>query len=436
MTYAIAELKPDEPGGFCPRGAAADLWRHKGREVMLSGPAETGKTFLCCHKLDALLWKYPRSQAVMVRKTLASLFPSVFQTYRKITGVDSPIVYYGGEKKPEWADYPNGSRLYFAGMDKAGKALSSERDFIYVNQAEELTVNDWETLTTRCTGRAANAPYPQMMGDCNPGPPTHWIKHRPSLAFLESRHEDNPTLYDDAGTITERGVGTMTTLDALTGVRYLRLRKGIWAGAEGMIYEEWDSSVHEIDAMPTGWQDWRKIRSIDFGFTNPFTCQWWAIDGDGRMYLYRECYGTRRLVSDWARLINDLSQGERISETVCDHDAEDRATLASCGINSLAAHKSVVPGIEAVQKRLRRAGDGKPRLYLLRGCVIDRDSALADAHRPTCTADEISGYVWASQQDGRAAKEEPVKVNDHGLDALRYAVAFIDGLGYYSAGAE
>ena len=132
MTFQVVELKPTERGGFAPRGAAADLWRSKASEVIIAGPAETGKTWGCCQKLDALLWKYPGAQAVMVRKALQSLYGTVMQTYLKVVGDESPVRPFGG-CKPEWFDYPNGSRLYLGGMDKPGKVLSAERDFIYIN---------------------------------------------------------------------------------------------------------------------------------------------------------------------------------------------------------------------------------------------------------------------------------------------------------------
>jgi phage terminase large subunit len=242
---------PKGGGGYEPRGAAVALWRCRDHEVLLSGPAETGKTLACLHKLDALAWKYPGMQAVIVRKTYNSVIGSCLQTYtRKVLGPDTPVVAYGGSR-PEWFDYPNGSRVYVGGMDKPGKVLSSERDVIYVNQAEELALADWETLTTRCTGRAGNMPYAQMMGDCNPGAPSHWILKRRdagSLTMLESRHVDNPTLFTAAGEITEQGKRSMAVLDALTGVRKARLRDGRWVQAEGGIYEQWDVARHLIDA--------------------------------------------------------------------------------------------------------------------------------------------------------------------------------------------
>jgi len=47
--------------------------------------------------------------------------------------------------------------------------------------------------------------------------------------------------------------------------------------------------------------------------------------------------------------------------------------------------------------------------------------------RPTSTAQEFPGYVWPETKAGRAADEMPVKADDHGLDALRYMVMYLDG---------
>jgi phage terminase large subunit len=91
-----------------------------------------------------------------------------------------------------------------------------------------------------------------------------------------------------------------------------------------------------------------------------------------------------------------------------------------------AAIKTVKPGLEAVQARLRVAGDGRPRLFIVRDALVERDPALVEAGLPAGTIEEITGYVWATGPDGKPAKEEPEKKNDHGMDALRYMVAQLD----------
>ena len=166
---------------------------------------------------------------------------------------------------------------------------------------------------------------------------------------------------------------------------------------------------------------------VDFGYTNPFVCQWWAVDGDGRMYLYREIYYAGKLVEDHAKDIKENSEGERIDTTVCDHDAEGRATLERHGVPTTAALKPVLDGIQAVESRLKVAGDGKPRLYVMRDALVERDPELARLYKPLCTEDEFPAYVWPESKDGKPVKEEPVKINDHGMDATRYAVMYLDG---------
>jgi len=420
-SYVIAELAEGEAGGFAPRGAVKQLWQSRDFETIVSGPAETGKTWGCLQYADALLWKYAGAQGAIVRKTFKSAVASAVRTFRRIVGDRSPLRFYGGDK-PEWIDYPNGSRLWVIGLDDPQKVLSSERDFFFVNQAEELTLDDWQTLTTRCTGRGATMPYTRIFGDCNPGPPTHWIKHRASLRLLESRHEDNPTLYDDAGELTAQGIITMGVLDALTGVAKERLRYGRWAAAEGVVYEGYNAN-HLIDPFPIP-SSWRRIRAIDFGFTNPFVCQWWAFDGDGRMYRYREIYRTNRIVEDHARDIIRLSAGENIEATVSDHDREDRETLHRHGVRTVAANKAIKPGIEEVESRFRKAGDGKPRIFFLRDALVERDEELLAKRQAICTEQEFALYVYPKGVDGRPIKEEPVKEHDHGMDAMRYAVRY------------
>jgi PBSX family phage terminase large subunit len=427
-TYSIIEATPDSKIGYQPFGAAADLWMTKSREVMISGPAETGKTLAALQKLDALAWKYPNLHGLIVRKTRASMDASVLKTYQdKVLTDDSPIAIYGGHK-PEWFDYPNGSRLVVGGLDKAGKVLSAEYDVIYVNQAEELMLAEWETLLTRCTGRAGNMPYSQIMGDCNPSQRTHWILGRANekkLTFLESRHEDNPTLFDpDTGEITAQGKASLAVLDSLSGVRYLRLRVGKWVSAEGQIYSDYDPTIHLIDHFDIP-DEWRRIRVIDFGLVHAFVCHWYALDEDGRMYLYREIYMTGRTVATHAKDINRLSEGERIEATICDHDAEDRMTLFENGISNRPAIKDVLQGIGKVQDRLKKQADGRPRLFFLRDSLVEVDQSLKLEHRPYNTVQEIDDYIWKDN----ARREEPVKENDHGVDTVRYGVMYGDGIG-------
>lgn len=401
------------------RGAAAEAQAIGSHEWILSGPAETGKTFGGLHRVDSELRRVPGSKWVIVRKVRADMGGTVLSTWDRISRLrGTPPVAYGGNE-PQWYDYPNGSRVYTVGMDRPGKVLSGEYDGIYVNQAEELRLEDWETLSTRVTGRGAKTEIPMLCGDCNPGPTSHWIPKREALRMLHSRHEDNPTLYSEAGELTEQGIKTFAVLDSLTGVRKERLRFGRWVSAEGVVYEAFDRGLHVVSFTPP--PGGRRIRAVDFGYTNPFTCQFWWIDHDGKMFLYREIYRTQRLVEDHAKDILRLSAGETFEATVADHDAEDRATLARYGISTIPARKDISVGIQAAQARLA-AG----RLFVCEGALAERDEALAERRRPVCLLDEIETYSWPKAADGRPLKEEPVKADDHAMDAMRYAVMYLE----------
>ncbi|HEY9015154.1 MAG TPA: phage terminase large subunit, partial [Gemmatimonadales bacterium] len=315
--------------------------------------------------------------------------------------------------------YPNGSEIVVGGLDKPEKVMSTEFDLIYIQEATECEERDWEMATTRL--RNGRMPYQQLIGDCNPDAPTHWLYQRSQQGqtlLLESRHEDNPSVTPEY----------LARLDALTGVRYKRLRLGLWVAAEGIVYEGWDPAIHRIDRFEIP-ADWPRYWVVDFGFTHPFVWQAWAEDPDGRLYRYREIYRTGRLVQDHAEEIQAVTQGEPFpTAIICDHDAEDRATLERyLGMPTLPAHKSISDGIQAVALRLRSAGDGKARLFFLRDSLVERDPALSDRKLPGCTEEEFDGYVW-NEGGGRRKGEEPLKLNDHGADCVRYLVAHVDSL--------
>lgn len=425
----VPDLRP-ENRPYQPRGQALELLYCKDPEVIMSGPAGTGKSRAWLEKLHLIAQKYPDSRQLIVRKTRESLTESALVTFEeKVLPPNHPAVASGGQRKNRQSyQYPNGSVIVVGGLDKPSKVMSTEYDTIYVQEAIELSENDWESLTTR--NRNFVVPCQQVGGDTNPDGPKHWVKlraDRGQTRFLESRHEDNPVLWDARNHCwTPKGLVYIAKLDALTGARLLRLRHGRWVTAEGAVYEEFDRAVHLVDKFEVP-ADWSRIRVIDFGFTNPFCCQWWAIDPDGRMYLYREIYCTQRTVRVHAELINELSGDECYEATVADHDAEDRATLEESGICTIPAVKAVSPGIQAVKERLKLVGEpARPRLMLMRDALVERDELLEEAKRPCSTAEEFDCYMRRKIQTGKADDENPVKVNDHGMDAMRYGVAFVD----------
>jgi phage terminase large subunit len=89
------------------------------------------------------------------------------------------------------------------------------------------------------------------------------------------------------------------------------------------------------------------------------------------------------------------------------------------------AFKEVIPGIQAVSARLQKAGDGKPRLFILRDSLVQEDERLQDLRKPASTAAEFEGYIW-DQTAGKKRGEKPIETDNHGMDALRYMVYWRD----------
>lgn len=400
---------------FRPFPWQVKAWKDLSPVLLATGSAGGGKSRFCAEKLHGYMKRYPGSMGLMLRKTRESMTNStvLFMT-TEVIGPDPGVHHVPSKNRFE---YSNGSILAYGGMKDDDQreqirsiGLRGGVDIAWLEEANKFTENDFNEVRARIRGKAA--PWRQVLLSTNPDAPGHWIYKRliqggEASVYYSSAIDNpsNPTEYIDA-------------LKSLTGVLGLRLREGKWVQAEGVVYEDYDASIHLIDPFPIP-DEWRRIRSIDFGYTNPFTCQWWAIDGDGRMYLYREIYETQRLVEDLARDIVRLSAGERIEYTVADHDAEDRATLQRHGVSTVPAQKDVSPGIQALQSRFRVAGDGKPRIFIFRRALVQRDPKLAGIRLPTCLEEELPIYVWPDE--GKRNREQPVKEFDHGCDAARYA---------------
>jgi phage terminase large subunit len=153
------------------------------------------------------------------------------------------------------------------------------------------------------------------------------------------------------------------------------------------------------------------IRSIDFGYNNPFVCLWIFRSEDDVWTVYDEHYAARRLLDYHAAEIQRRPMPEQgILRTWADpEDAQSRGELAERGIGTAAAKKDVNSGIEEVQKLLMVGGNGQTRLRVTSNCKN--------------TIREMASYRWENNAtENRDAKDAPRKKDDHTCDTLRYAV--------------
>lgn len=407
--------------GYKPLDWQIKPWRDKSKIMLMTGSAGGGKSRAAAEKVHGFCMKYPDATAICLRKAREYASKSVVYALKSVQGKNTDVRYNGSELV---FHYPNGSKIFIAGMkdDKQREALRSingdgSADIIWGEEANALTEDDHNELLARLRGTAAN--WRQIIYTTNPDNPWHWIKKRlidgGEASVHHSRASDNVHNPDDY----------LDTLSSLTGVLGERLDKGRWVQAEGAVYEEFREEIHLVEPFEIP-REWRRYRSIDFGLTNPFVCQWWAADHDGRLYMYRDLYMTQRTVKVHANQINRLTGRERIQHTVADHDASDRATLRENGIHTIAAKKAITTGIQAVKERLKIQADGLPRIMFFRNSLVELDDSLDTRNRPTSTIQELPVYSWPKGDDGKALKEVPIDDNNHGCDAMRYMVMSVD----------
>ena len=410
------------------RGSNLQFLKEKSHECIICSPADTGKTVAACYKNVVICNQVPGCHAALVRKTYNSINDSVARTFdRVIQGLG--IRKLGGTRADKYI-FQNGSEIVLCGMDHPDRLLSSEWSHVQVCQAEELREGDWEIIASRVTGRGSVYKHPQIFGDCNPSHSRHWIRSRKQLTLLTGSVKDNPELYDDAGNPTPEGVRRMALAESMyTGVRRQRLLYGIWATAEGAVY---DMFMPEQHVLVRPMSDAKEIFiTIDEGYTNPAVILCVFEDSDGRMHVFREFYKTKQLQGTVVEQVVLWSKEFGNPLIACDEAAAGLiADLKSHGLRVQGAKGRtpessgthvIMDGIKAVQDRLKMQEDGRPRLTVDPSCVN--------------TIQEFESYAFAKTASNDVLKDCPAKEFDHTMDAIRYLVALrMTAGGFASAG--
>lgn len=398
----------------------------KRTRILFDGGSRSGKTALIIEYLVKRAFQFPRSRQLIARKCRAHAKTSIWSdTVKQYLARNIPRQFYKLQETELSVVFWNGSQIVIGGLDDAErteKILGNEYITVFLNEATQLS---WETvqmamtrLAQRCADEKGRFAVPKLILDCNPRGPRHWLHYvgvrhvdptsEKPLADAEKWARLNWSAYDNKANLPPEYLAALESLPELMRERMLN---GVWRGNEGAVYPEFDEDTHVVEPFEIP-ADWRRLRAIDFGYTNPFVCLWGALDGDGRLYVHRERYKASERTAEHAKEILRLSGEEKYFVTVADHDAAERAELDSAGIRTEAARKDVATGIQAVKGRLATQADGRPRLLFFKTLKH--------------TLSEIYEYRWEARREGVNAKEEPVKLNDHAMDALRYMVMAVD----------
>jgi len=343
---------------------------------------------------------------ILTGYTIGSIERNVIKPWSERWGVDLRL-----DQHSRFDLYGNKVNCFGADKTDSYKAMTGMTSHGWY--ANEVTLQHKNTRTEafhRCSGEGY-----RIFWDTNPDYPEHPVKIGyidKSGERLESGRIRIKSWHFELEDNTFLTPEYIENIKATTppGMMYDRRIKGKWVAAEGLVYEGWNPDIHGIDGFTIP-QDWQRVRGIDWGFTNPFVCLWGAIDPDGRLYIYDEYYQPKVLIKYHARRINRNIGVFRW--TVADHDAQDNAEIRQFGIRTRRAQKDVEIGIQKVAERLVVQADKKPRLSVFRD-------------RCPNTMREMGIYCWQEQKDGKPVKEEPLKVDDHCPDTIRYMVMEID----------
>ncbi len=265
-----------------------------------------------------------------------------------------------------------------------------------------------ESFVNQATGRCSIAGS-KFWFNCNPESPEHWFKKNwidksdeKQLLHLHFILEDNKSL-------TEEIIARYKSM--YFGVFYKRFILGLWAIAEGAIYDMFDDDNLYEDNERNKDIAYRRYITIDYGTTNPMV--FLEVFDDGRnMWVEREYYydsrvtGKQKTDAEYAKDFDDFCGESKPDFVFIDPSATSfKLELRNHGYRVREANNEVLYGIRLVSTMF-----GSKRLKINKKCVK--------------TIGEHRGYVWDEKARVRG-EEKPVKDLDHAVDSLRYCVATV-----------
>lgn len=373
--------------------------------MLLTGSAGGGKSRVAAEKIHAYCLKYPGATALILRKAREWNSRSVlpFFWHSVVGGEASGIVF----RRSEGAFYyQNGSVVYTGGMlderqREAIRSIGGEGglDIVWMEEANAFTREDFEEVLGRLRHTAAD--WQQIILTTNPAGAKHWIKRD----LIDGRQAS--VYYSSAADNPHNSPAYLERLNSLTGIMYQRLVLGRWVQAEGAVYDNFDRSIHVVERDESEMKEW--YLALDEGYTNPAVILLVGQDADGRLHVAKEWYERGKLQETVVRQVVDWARQYNVTLVAVDAAAAGLiADIRNHGIPAIPSKGRVLDGIQIIQNRLAIAGDGRPRLTV---------SAICEN-----TIAEFETYVWRQDRISGKPIDEPLKENDHAMDALRYLV--------------
>lgn len=299
--------------------------------IMLFGGSRSGKTFLLVRNVCMRALKAPNSRHAILRFRFNAVKASVvMDTFPKVMRLAFPGVNYRVDKSDWYAEFENGSQIWFGGLDdkeRTEKILGMEFATIYLNESSQIPQSSRDLAVTRLAqqvdqviqGREPSRLRPRMYYDCNPPSKSHWtykifvekvdpetklpLKHPQDYAFFQINPQDN------AENVSKDYLATLEGLSARLQKRFL---KGEFADAtpNALFHDEdidkWrvmDGNVPEfvrvvVGVDPSGADDADNADNDAIGICVG------GLGVDGNAYLLEDCT-VKAGPATWARVATD-----------------------------------------------------------------------------------------------------------------------------------
>lgn len=312
----------------------------------------------------------------IVRKTLAELRMSAMRDFFEIlTNYD--LYNPNNHNKTDNIYILNGNIFEFIGLDKAQKKRGSKRDYLFINEANDTTLEDWVQLSVRTSKR--------IFIDYNPSDLEHWIYERviprEDCEFIHSTYKDNPFLEPEI----------IREIEQLQSDHFYWTVYGLGKRAmvKGVIFPNWK--------VTNKWQGKEVIYGLDFGFNNP--CSLIKVGIIEKDIWVKEIFYRTNMTN--ADIIAQM-KANSVKQVIYADPAEPASieTIYQAGFNIKPAVKgagSVFAGIMFMKGF---------KVHIFESPNIEKESRF---------------YKWAEDKAGKSL-DEPVKVKDHAVDAIRYAI--------------
>jgi hypothetical protein len=384
------------------------------RNVGFGGARGGGKSWFVRAKTKANALKYPGIRQLIVRRTYKELQSNHIDVLR--SELQEISRYNGTDKQLRLI---NGSIIdfaYCAKDDDLKRLQGIEYDIVYFDEAEHLTEYQMKTIGASVRGTKKGFPK-HVIYAFNPGGPGHqYLKRIFVDRSYNAEEEEDPddyvfvqSLVTDNKILMERDPDYIKQLKRLPEKLRKAWLEGCWDIYEGQFFEEFRVKpdvlacekagisteeaarqglwTHVIPAFqpPDGW---RIYRSFDWGYSRPFSCGWWAVDYDGRLYRILELYGCTRTPNEglkWTpdKVFSEIARVEREHPWlrgkqifgVADPAIWDASTGVSIEETASKYHiyfdkgdHARIPGWMQCHYRMAFDTDGRPMMYVFDNC--------------------------------------------------------------------